>query len=95
MNHWRNVLPADAMLEQRYEDLVEDTEMQARRIVACCGLEWHDACLSIHQTQRPVRTASAFQVRQPIYRTSIDRWRAYQDFLGPLLEELGVAAEER
>ncbi len=88
MEHWRAVLPQDAMLEVQYEDLVEDFEPHARRIIAYCGLEWDDRCLSFHKTQRPVRTASATQVRQPIYRTAVNRWRPYQNMLQPLLDEL-------
>ena len=60
--------------------------------VAHCGLPWSDACLSFHETERPVRTASATQVRQPIYRTSLGRWRVYEEFLDPLLTALGPVA---
>ena len=88
MEHWRNALPPKAMLEVQYEDVVADLEGQARRIVAYCGLEWDARCLDFHRTKRPVRTASATQVRQPIYKSSVDRWRAYESFLGPLLAEL-------
>jgi Flp pilus assembly protein TadD len=89
MDHWRTVLPAGIMLEVQYEDLVADFAPQARRIVDHCGLPWDDACLSFHATQRPVQTASAIQVRQPIYRSSIGRWRPYARHLGPLLHALG------
>ncbi len=89
MAHWRTVLPAGVMLEIRYEDVVADLEREARRIIAFCGLAWDDACLAFHATQRPVRTASAAQVRQPIYRGSIGRWRSYAAELGPLLAALG------
>jgi tetratricopeptide (TPR) repeat protein len=88
MEHWRKVLPPGVMLEVQYEEVTADFEGQARRIVAHCGLEWDDACLSFHETERPVRTASAVQVRQPIYRTSVGRWRPYEHLLGPLLEAL-------
>jgi tetratricopeptide (TPR) repeat protein len=88
MEHWRKVLPQGVMLEVQYEDVTADLEGQARRMVAHCGLEWDDACLSFHETQRPVRTASAVQVRQPIYRTSVGRWRPYEHLLGPLIEAL-------
>lgn len=88
MDHWRRVLPADAILEVRYEDLLDDLEGQARRIVAYCGLPWHPACLAFHETRRPVRTASATQVRQPLYRDAVGRWRRYKDHLAPLLQEL-------
>jgi hypothetical protein len=90
MTHWREVLPEGAMLEVQYEELVADFEPQARRIVAYCGLDWEDACLRFHETERPVRTASMTQVRQPIYRSSIGRWLPYKDMLMPLLKELEV-----
>jgi hypothetical protein len=89
MEHWRKVLPPSAMLEVQYEDVVADLEGQARRIVAYCGLEWDDACLSFHTTERPARTASATQVRQPIYRSSVGRRQGYEDLLRPFLEALG------
>ena len=57
-------------------------------IIAHCGLSWNDRCLSFHQTDRPVRTASATQVRQPIYKSAVGRWRVYQDEIKPLLEAL-------
>jgi tetratricopeptide (TPR) repeat protein len=88
MAHWRRVLPEGRMLDVRYEDVVADLEGQARRIIAYCGLPWDDRCLAFHATDRPVRTASATQVRQPIYTSAIGRWKAYEDFLGPLLREL-------
>jgi tetratricopeptide (TPR) repeat protein len=91
MEHWRRVLPPGVMLEVQYEDVVADVEQQARRIVAHCGLEWDDACLAFYETRRPVRTASASQVRQNIYRTSVGRWRHYEALLQPLIRELGLA----
>jgi tetratricopeptide (TPR) repeat protein len=90
MGHWRKVLPRGVMLELKYEEIVNGLEAQARCIVAHCGLPWNDACLTFHQTERIVRTASATQVRQPIYRNAIGRWRDYGDMLQPLLRELGV-----
>ncbi len=89
MAHWHNVLPAGRILDVRYEDVVADLEGQARRIVAHCGLEWDPRCLAFYQTERPVRTASATQVRQPIYDRSIGRWRKHEAFLGTLLAEIG------
>jgi len=89
MAHWRKVLPEGAFLDVRYEDLVADNEAQARRLIAYCGLEWNDACLESHKTERSVRTASVTQVRQPIYTSSVERWRKYEEFLKPLLDELG------
>jgi tetratricopeptide (TPR) repeat protein len=89
MTHWRGLLPADAMLEVRYEELVEDFAAQARRIVLYCGLAWDDACLAFHAAARPVRTSSVVQVRRGIYRTSVGRWRPDDTVLRPLLEGLG------
>jgi tetratricopeptide (TPR) repeat protein len=90
MEHWRRVLPAGMMLEVQYEDVVAGVERQARQIVAHCGMEWDDACLAFHRTQRSVQTASAVQVRQPIYRSSVGRWQAYGDLLRPLIDELAL-----
>lgn len=92
MEHWRAVLPEGSFLEVQYEDLVADTEVQARRLVEYCGLKWDDACLAFHKAERFVRTASIAQVRQPIYHSSVERWRKYEKFLGPLLEALGEYA---
>jgi tetratricopeptide (TPR) repeat protein len=92
MDHWRTVL-GEAMLEVRYEDVVDDFETQARRIIAHCGLEWDDACLQFHKTERKVKTASATQVRQPIYRTSVRGWRNSERSLGQLINALGLSHE--
>ncbi len=94
MDHWRKVLPPGAVLELRYEDMIENLEVEARRIVEYCGLPWDERCLSFHQVARAVRTASVTQVRQPIYRSSMQRWRRFERHLGPLLEALGPAATE-
>lgn len=94
MNHWRAVLPPGAFLDVQYEDLVADNEGQARRLLDYCNLEWSDACLDFHKTERTVRTASVTQVRQPIYNSSVERWRKYEQFLGPLLQELGDLVPE-
>ena len=90
MEHWRTVVPPGVMLEVEYEAVVADVETEARRILAHCSLPWDDACLAFHKTPRPVRTASASQVRQPIYRSAIGRWQPYREWLQPLLEELGL-----
>lgn len=90
MRHWRDALPEDSMLEVRYEAVVDDLEGQARRIVAFCGLEWDEACLRFQDAARPVKTASSVQVRQPLYRSSVGRWRPSYEVLRPLLEGLGT-----
>jgi tetratricopeptide (TPR) repeat protein len=88
MAHWRIALPQNLMLEVQYEEVVADLETQARRIVAHCGLDWDSRCLDFHQTARPIRTSSVTQVRQPIYKSAVGRWRAYEKHLKPLLAEL-------
>ena len=84
INHWRNVLPADRFLDVNYEELTREPEPLIKRIIAACGLEWHSACLHPESNPRAVRTPSKWQTRQPIYRTSVERWRRYEPWLGPL-----------
>jgi tetratricopeptide (TPR) repeat protein len=88
MEHWRAVLPPGVMLELQYEELVADPEPHVRRLLAHCGLEWDAACLQFHATKRPVRTFSAGQVREPLFRRSIGRARPYRKWLGPVMEAL-------
>jgi hypothetical protein len=84
IDHWRRVLPADRFIEVDYEDLTRTPEPVIRRIIAACGLAWNDACLRPECTPRAVKTPSKWQTRQPIYRTSVARWRRYEPWLGPL-----------
>jgi tetratricopeptide (TPR) repeat protein len=88
MAHWQRVLPGH-VVDVVYEDLVADPEGQIRRLVELCGLPWDERCLRSHENARPVRTASWIQVRKPIYRGALQRWRRYERHLGPLLEALG------
>ena len=90
MAHWHCALPRGRILDVRYEQLVADLEGGARRIVAHCGLDWDERCLTFHRTQRPVRTPSGMQVRRPIYTSSIGLRRHYEPFLGPLVAALGA-----
>src|ERR1700723_2077423 len=83
-DHWRSVLPADRFIEVDYEDLTRAPEPVIRRIIAACGLAWNDACLRPESNPRAVNTPSKWQARQPIYRTSVARWRRYEPWLGPL-----------
>jgi tetratricopeptide (TPR) repeat protein len=84
IDHWRSVLPADRFLEVDYEDLTRAPEPVIRRIIAACGLAWDDACLRPESNPRAVNTPSKWQARQPIYRTSVARWRRYEPWLGRL-----------
>jgi tetratricopeptide (TPR) repeat protein len=86
MRHWRDVLPPGRILDVAYETMVADFENQARRLVEYLGLPWDERCLEFHDSQRVVRTASVAQVRRPVYRTSVARWKAYGRHLGPLYE---------
>ncbi|HEY1784554.1 MAG TPA: sulfotransferase, partial [Pirellulales bacterium] len=93
MAHWRGVLPAGAMLDVSYEDVVERLEEQARRLIEFCGLPWDDRCLNFHRHSRPIATASNVQVRRPLYRSSLARWHRYKAYLQPLLAELDLCRE--
>jgi tetratricopeptide (TPR) repeat protein len=90
MDHWRSVLPLK-MLEFDYEALVGDQEGESRKMIEFVGLEWDDACLDFHKTERSVSTASKSQVRQPIYQSSVGAWRRFEARLGPLAKALGNA----
>ncbi len=87
MEHWRRVLPVH-VLEVDYQETVADLEGVARRLVAWCGLEWEPKCLEFHRTKRPVNTASVVQVRQPVYKTSVGRWKHYEGVLASLFARL-------
>jgi len=89
MAHWRSVLP-NRMVEVRYEDLVRRPADEARRLLAGVGLDWEPACLAFHENRAPTATASAAQVRRPIYRTSVELWRRYEDELAPLARTLAA-----
>jgi tetratricopeptide (TPR) repeat protein len=87
MRHWHDVLPGRIM-DINYEDTIADPEFWSRKLIDHIGLEWDDACLAPHKLERSVKTASHWQVRQPIYKTSVQRWKNYEEFLGPLIEAL-------
>jgi tetratricopeptide (TPR) repeat protein len=88
MAHWRSALPEGTMLDVQYETLVGDFENQVRRVVEFCGLAWSERFLSFHENGRAVRTHSQAQVRQPLFTTSIGRWRTYEKHLKPLRDAL-------
>jgi len=90
MEEWRTVLPPDRFLEVDYEALVADPENQIRSMVAFCGLEWDKACLKPHENKRLVATPSAWQVRQPVYATSVAKWRSFEPWLGEFRELLDL-----
>ena len=92
MAHWKEVLPEKSYYEIQYEELVADTENQAKALIKYCGMPWNETCLEFHKTERSIRTASVTQVRQPIYTSSVERWRSYEEHLEPLFEALGDLA---
>lgn len=93
MRHWRENLPLP-IHENVYEEAVADFEPKAKAVVSFLGMPWNEACLNFHQLERQVRTPSRWQVRQPIYSTSIERWRRYEKHLGPLKAALGLTQLE-
>jgi tetratricopeptide (TPR) repeat protein len=90
MQHWRTVLPGDAMLEVPYEELVLGLPLWSRKMLNFIGVPWDPRCLDFHQTMRTVVTASRWQVRQKISASSVDRWRHYEGFVGPLKSLLEI-----
>jgi len=85
MDHWRNVLP-EPFFENRYEELVTDQAKQSHKLIEFCGLDWEDSCLDYFRHKRDVKTASNWQVRQPIYDSSVGRWKNYAKYLEPLMQ---------
>jgi tetratricopeptide (TPR) repeat protein len=93
MEHWKNVLPSP-IHEVCYEDLVYNQKAVTRELLAFCGLDWDDRCLSFHKTRRDVLTASNVQVRNPLSKSSVGRWKKYRAHLAPLFTALGLKSEE-
>jgi tetratricopeptide (TPR) repeat protein len=90
MAHWNTIMPG-LILEVSYEDVVANPERQARRLISHCGLDWEPGCLEFHKSKTASTTASAVQVRQPVYATSIQKWRNYAKQLAPLKARLIAA----
>jgi tetratricopeptide (TPR) repeat protein len=90
MDHWRAVIPG-AFLDLSYEGLVERQADVTRELLAYCGLDWETACLNFHENASPVSTASSAQVRRPVYRDALQRWRRYEHELAPLADRLAEA----
>ena len=86
MDHWKASLPSGFIYEARYEDMVDDFETQARALIDFCGLPWEDTCLAFHKNKRVVKTASHAQVVKPVYRSSVHRWKQYENQIAPLIE---------
>ena len=93
MKHWQTVFPG-TVLDVSYEELVDDQERVSRAIIGHCGLDWEPACLEFDRNTAPVATASAAQVREPIYRSALARWRRFETQLAPLIGRLQKAGIE-
>lgn len=93
MEYWEQVLPAGFLTTVDYEDVVADTEKEARRLIEFLGLDWNDKCLEFHKSDRPVKTASVAQVRKPIYKSSVKRWKKYGAGLQPLIDAVAAPAK--
>ena len=87
IDFWRQKMP-EGFMEIQYEDLIDDPEKHARALIDYCDLEWEDDCLNFHKTKRRVKTLSLYQVRQPIYKSSLKAWQRYEEHLQPLFEAL-------
>ena len=87
MAHWRKLFGKE-IHEVRYEELTRNQEPLSRALIAYLGLDWDDRCLEFYNNKRPVQTASNLQVMQPMYSTSVDKWKHYEKHLGPLLAVL-------
>ena len=85
MAHWRSILPPSRFMEVQYEEFVEDRQPILRQILKFLGLDWDDSCLAHEQNSHAISTPSVWQARQPIYKSSVGRWRRYEPWLGPLL----------
>jgi len=88
MEHWEKVLPKGVLKTVQYEDVVADTEKEAKALIKFIGLEWDPKCVDFHKSDRPVKTASVAQVRKPIYKTSVKRWKKYGEGLQPLVDAI-------
>lgn len=94
MNHWHDVLPEGRILKVQHEDVLDDLEGHVRRILDYCDLPFEEACVHFHETDRPVRTASSEQVRQPINTSGLEQWRPFEAHLDPLKNALGPALHD-
>ena len=94
MDYWRSVLPEGRIVDISYEELIDDPKSQGRRLVEACGLNWDDKMLQFHEEDRIVKSASLWQVRQPIYRSSRMRWKNYASHLGTLADALSAYLQD-
>ncbi|MDP6368380.1 MAG: sulfotransferase, partial [Planctomycetota bacterium] len=93
MRHWNSVLP-DGIFAVAYEDLVMNQETATRQLIGFLGLEWDETCLDFHENERAVKTASNLQVRKPMYKDSVNKWRRYEEQLAPLVGMLEPASDK-
>jgi hypothetical protein len=94
MTHWKQALHIP-MLEVQYEEIVANQEEMTRKMIEFCGLQWDERCLRFHESERVVTTPSYDQVRRPIYKKSIARWKNYEHYLGPLIAALNSRGQKQ
>ncbi len=95
IDHWHKVLPEGVLVTVQYEDVVADTEKEAKRLIEFLGLPWNEKCVDFHKSDRPVKTASVAQVRKPIYKTSVKRWKKYGEGLQPLVDAIDGKSDKQ
>jgi predicted Zn-dependent protease with MMP-like domain len=87
MRHWHNLFPGEIM-DFHYESVLEKQEIETKKLLDFCGLEWEEQCLKFYETKRSINTASSEQVRQPIYKGAMYAWKNYESHIGELIETL-------
>ena len=93
MQHWRNVIP-DSFIDVSYEQLINNQRQESERLIKYIGLDWDENCLQFYQSEQLIRTASITQVRQPIYKKSVSRWKSYRPYLSDLFNPLAQAKKQ-
>ena len=92
MEYWNNLFNK-TILNIKYEDVISNPKKKIEELINFCQLDWEEECLNFHSTKREVNTASAVQVRKPIYKTSVNLWEKYKENLNPLIKELNAGEE--
>ena len=87
MHHWKSLF-SDRIYDIKYENMIENQEEESRKLILACDLKWDESCLSFYKSDSVVSTASKWQVRRPIYKTSVEKWKNYEPYIDELIENL-------